>query len=341
MAEAVSAVVVSYSDPAASIRALDSLLGQSNPPSEVLVVDNHPERLFARALSGWESRDRVRLVHSGQNLGYTAACNLAAAEAHGDWLFFLNPDARADRDCLRNLTGSADLGTGAVGAQVLLPDGRANAGDNPVHITGIAWAGRYGQPREYGPARPVASVSGAALLVRTEAFREIGGMCERFFMYEDDVDLCWRVRLAGREVLFCPEAVVSHDYEFDKGSAKWYWLERNRVWAVLSNYSLLSLVVLAPMLAATEMMIAVIARRDGWGRDFGRAWGSNLSAFPELLRWRRQVQRTRRASDRDIVALMCGRFETPLLESAVARRLNPLLALYRRSLLRILTAAGT
>jgi len=255
MADAVSAVVVSYSDPAASVRALESLLGQSNPPGEVLVVDNHPERLFARALSGWESRDRVRLVHSGQNLGYTAACNHAAAQASGDWLFFLNPDACADPDCLRNLVGSADRTTGVVGAQVLLPDGRTNAGDNPLHITGLAWAGRYGERREHGRARPVASVSGAALLIRTEVFRSVGGMCERFFMYEDDVDLCWRVRLSGSDVLFCPDAVVVHDYEFDKGSEKWYWLERNRVWAVLSNYSLLSLVLLAPLLAATEMMI--------------------------------------------------------------------------------------
>ena len=48
--------------------------------------------------------------------------------------------------------------------------------------------------------------------------------CERFFMYYEDTDLCWRMRLAGWEVRFCPEAVVWHDYRFDKGAAKWYRL---------------------------------------------------------------------------------------------------------------------
>ena len=80
-------------------------------------------------------------------------------------------------------------------------------------------------------------------------------MCERLFMYEDDVDLCWRVRLAGWTVMFCPDAVVWHEYEFDKGTMKWYWLERNRLWTVLSNYSAITLVLLAPLLLGTELMV--------------------------------------------------------------------------------------
>ena len=83
-------------------------------------------------------------------------------------------------------------------------------------------------------ARPVRSPGRAARAA--EAFRDAGGMCERLFMYEDDVDLCWRMRLAGWEVVFRPEAVVWHEYEFDRGTRKWYRLERNRLWAVLSNY---------------------------------------------------------------------------------------------------------
>lgn len=289
----------------------------------------------------WGFDARVRLVASGENLGYTVACNRAAEEAHGDWLFFLNPDATAAEDCLSMLLQATDERTGVAGAQVLLPDGRTNAGDNPVHITGIAWAGHFGEPRESGAARQVAAVSGAALLARTRAFRELGGMCERFFMYVDDVDLCWRMRLSGWEVLFCPVAVVWHDYEFDKGAAKWFWLERNRVWAVLSNYSLLSLVLLGPLLAGTGLAIAAVALRDGWSRELRRAWVSTLRDFRGLLAWRRVVQTGRRVGDRELVALMCGRFETALLPSPIALRVNPLMVLYRQIVLRILAAAGT
>jgi GT2 family glycosyltransferase len=336
----VSAVVVAFSDPQAAREAVQSLLVQSHDPLEVLLVDNHPDELTARAISEWDPDPRLRLIHRGENLGYTAACNLAAAQARGEWLFFLNPDARADRECLQALLAEVGGQAGIAGAQVLLPDGRVNAGDNPLHLTGIAWSGRFGEPREHGPARRAASVSGAALLARARAFAQVGGMCERFFMYEDDVDVCWRMRLAGWEVVFCPEAVVWHDYEFGKGTSKWYWLERNRLWAVLSNYSALSLLLLAPLLAGTELVVAVRALREGWTRELGRAWGAIVLGLPDLIRWRRAVQASRTVSDGELVGLMCGRFETALLDSAVATAVNPLMALYHRAVQGILRATG-
>ena len=147
----VSAIIVSFSDPDATRGAVESLLAQSHPPIEMLVVDNHPDARTASAMSAWQPDARVRLVHYGENLGYTAGCNVAAAQARGEWLFFLNPDARADPACLTTLLDAVDSRCGVAGAQVLLPDSRTNAGDNPVHITGIAWSGRFGEPREYGP----------------------------------------------------------------------------------------------------------------------------------------------------------------------------------------------
>jgi GT2 family glycosyltransferase len=331
-----SAIIVSYSDPEATRRAVDSLLGQSHPPIEILVADNHPNALTASAMNGWGPDDRVRLVHSGENLGYTKACNEAAAKARGQLLFFLNPDAHADPACLETLLSAVDSRCGVAGAQVLLPDGRTNAGDNPLHITGIAWSGRFGEPREYGEARSVASISGAALLARASAFAEVGGMCGRFFLYEDDVDLCWRMRLAGWDVRYAPDAVVWHEYEFDKGTMKWYWLERNRLWTVLSNYSAISLALLGPLLLGTELMVLTQALRGGWIGRLVHAWISAARDLPEMLRWRRLVQRSRRIGDREIVERMCGRFETSLIDSALTSRANPLLAAYRRAMLAIL-----
>ena len=265
---------------------------------------------------------------------------MAAAQARGELLFFLNPDARADPACLATLGDAVGPRCGVAGAQVLLPDSRTNAGDNPVHITGIAWSGRFGEPREYGLPREVGSVSGAALLARAEAFREAGGMCERLFMYEDDVDLCWRMRLAGWTVMFCPDAVVWHEYEFDKGTMKWFWLERNRLWTVLSNYSAITLVLLAPLLLGTELMVAAQAVRGRWTGRLLRAWGSVVLGLPDLIRWRRRVQRARRISDREIIERMSGRVQTSLLDSPLTLRVNPVLAAYRRIVLTVLEVVG-
>src|SRR5271166_5662769 len=298
MVTAVSAVVVSYADPVATIGALRSLLDQSLAPIEVLVVDNDPRGATATALAGAGLPSNIRTLHPGTNLGYTGAANLAAREASGEWLFFLNPDAIAMNDCLQRMLEAVDgPDVALVGAQILLPDGRINAGENPVNIAGISWSGGYGAPAEHSPPRDTAAVSGAALLARRDAFLEVGGLCPFFFLYVDDTDLAWRLRLAGRRVRYCSEAVVVHDYEFDKGPQKWFYLERNRMWALLGNLETRTLALLAPVLLATEAVILVRAAREGWLGEKLRAWAAVLARPRALLGWRQTVQATRRVPD--------------------------------------------
>lgn len=334
--DTVSAVVVAYSDPPAALRAVQSLLDQDRPPTEVLVVDNDPDGRTAAALR--ERRPAgVRVVAEGQNVGYTRAVDRAAAAAGGDWLFLLNPDAEAEPGCLRLLLeAGSDPDVAVVGAQVLLPDGRVNAGDNPINLAGLSWSGGYGQAREHGPPRDTAGVSGAALMVRRAVFAELGGLCPDFFLYQDDADLCWRARLAGWRVRYCPEAAVTHDFEFQRGSRKWFYLERNRHWALLCNLAPLSLVLLAPLLAATELVVTARAASEGWLGAKARGWVSVVRNAGRIARWRRAVQGRRRRPDAQVLAGFRGAMETDLIESGLLARANPLLEGYRRAVLAIL-----
>lgn len=328
----VTAVVVTYREAELGRPAIASLERQTLPPAELLVVANDPEvgdDAFASSIP-------MRVLRPGANLGYPNSCNVAAAEATQPWLFFLNPDAEAAPDCLERLLEAADERTAIVGTQVLLPDGRVNAGDNPVHVTGLSWSGHYLEAAESGPPRETAAVSGAALVTRTEVFRGLGGHCPAFFLYVDDTDMAWRARMAGWKVVFCPQATISHDYDFDKGLAKWRYLEHNRTWMVLSNYSPLTLALLAPLLLAAEVGIALQARRDGWWREKLQAWRDLVSARGEVVHWRRRVQAQRAIGDRVIVERMRGEMVTPLVESALLPRVNRWMERYRRAVLRLL-----
>jgi GT2 family glycosyltransferase len=330
MSSAVTAVVVSFADPAAAVAAARSLLAQSHAPLEVLLVDNDPQGALERLRAGPLS-PRVRTLYPARNLGYTGAVNLAAGEARGDWLFLLNPDAVAAPDCLQRLLEAVDgPDVAIVGAQVLLPDGRVNAGDNPVNLAGVSWSGRYGCPREHGLARDTASVSGAALLVRRDAFVALGGLCPFFFMYVDDTDLAWRMRIGGRRVRYSPQATVVHEYEFEKGAHKWFYLERNRTWAVLCNLQLRTLVLLAPLLIATEAVVLVRAIREGWLAQKARAWISLLGKAPQLIRWRRSVQGARSVSDYEVLRLFVAGIDTELIDTRLPRWVDPSLRCYRR-----------
>ena len=341
MTTAITAVVVSYADPAATIGALHSLLGQTLAPTELLVVDNDPRGATLDALAGEPIAPAVRILHPAANIGYTGAANLAAREASGEWLFFLNPDAIAARDCLELLLEAVDgPDVGVVGAQVLLPDGRINAGENPVNILGISWSGGYGRPRERGPCRDSAAVSGAAVLVRRDAFLAIGGLCPHFFMYVDDTDMAWRMRLSGRRIRYCPEAVVTHEYEFEKGPHKWFYLERNRAWALLSNLRLRTLVLLAPALLGAEAMVLRRAISQGWLAEKARAWRSLLGKSGQLIRWRRSVQAARGVSDYEVLSLFAAGIETDLPVPGPPPWVNPLMERYRRLVLWLLERIG-
>jgi len=331
----VSAVVVVYGGSEAAWGCVQSLLGQSAPPDEVIVVDNHPLEEAADLLEH-QAAD-VRVLRPGANLGYTRACELAARAASGEWLFFLNPDAEAEPTCLERLLDAADEGVGVLGAQVLMADGQmVNAGHNPVHLSGLCWSGGLSRPRETAAPRDVACVSGAALAIRSELFHRLGGHSPGLSMYHDDVDLCWRARLAGATVRYAPAAVVRHDYAFDKGLRKWFLLEHNRAWTVLANYGVPTLVSLAPLLLATELAIARQARREGWWPEKRRAWRRLAGELGELRRWRARVQAGRTVSDSAIIDAFTGVIDSPLLSGSLLDRANPWMERYRRLVLWLL-----
>jgi GT2 family glycosyltransferase len=332
----VSAVLIGYEgSPEVLAQAVRSLRGQTLAPAQIICVDQSADARFQRMLAGC---DRVQIIRSEENLGYPTACNLAATVANSEYVLFMNPDARADPHCVEQLVLALTERQYAViaGAQVLLPDrSHVNAGDNVLHLSGLSWAGRYGLPPEQGPPRSAAVVSGAALLVRRSAFEALGGYTERFFMYYDDVDLAWRARLRGWEVLFCPGADVVHEYQFSKGSYKWLYLERNRWWCLLAHLESRTLLALAPLLVLVELAIWARAVREAWLPaklgSYRLLWADRHA----LRARRRQVQSSRRVGDRAIVSRMSASVESPFLASPAVRRADRALAAYRRILCRV------
>jgi len=321
-------------DPVA--RLIASLRGQTVPPAQIVCVDQSPDGRYAALADGPGSE--VEVLGLRENVGYSLACNRGAAQATHEFLLFINPDAEADGSCIEELrTALLDHPDAVIaGGQVLLPDGHVNAGDNALHLSGLSWAGRYGLAPEAGPPRPAAVVSGAALMVRRSAFEALGGYTEGFFMYYDDVDLAWRARLEGWEVLFCPAATLAHDYEFTKGSYKWTYLERNRWWCLLAHFEARTLLALAPLLLAVELVIWARAAREHWMRAKLAGYTTLWRDRRALLARRREIQSSRRVGDAEIVSRMTAGVDSPFLDSPLVRRAHTALKTYRRALLALL-----
>ncbi len=331
----ISVAIISYDETLQELcAAVEVLLAQTRAPDEILIVDNGT-RLgsgpFADALTRYEPTATV--IVPEQNLGYVGGVNLAAARAWTDYLVCVNPDAQVEAQCLEHLAQAADCDpkVALVGAQILLADGvTRNAGDNPVHPTGISTAGGYGEPREHGDCREVAAVSGACCLIRREAFLTLGGFVHELFMYYDDVDLAWRARIAGWRVVYCPAALVRHEYEFARRGRKWFYLERNRLFSVLANYEARTLALLAPLLLATELGLLLVAGAQGWLADKLQSYRSLLSLRRTLTVERRKVQRSRRRTDGELMALFDDRIDSALVPAAGAALANAVCVPYMR-----------
>ena len=319
----VTALIVWYDEPPEMIQAaIRSLQEQSPAPREILIFNDGPRARVDQLDSG----SAVRAIGDGGNHGYFAGISRAVALSSTDYLLVLNPDAQAEPGALKLLvsTADADPRTAITGAQIMLPDGlTCNAGDNPLHPSGISVSGRYGESREHGQPRDVASSSGACWLVRRSAFQALGGLVDELFLYyHEDVDLAWRALIAGMRVVYCPEATARHDYDFSRRSHKWYLLERNRLFSVLCNYERLTLLLLAPALMATELGLLLVAAREGWLSSKLRGYAWLLAHRRPLAAHRRRVQSLRRRSDREVLGLFTDRLSSPLLPSRGTALLN-------------------
>ncbi len=310
VAPMLSIVVVTHNSRAAASVALPQLCAQLTPEDELLIVDNASSDDTLATVR--EIAPQAVIVETGRNAGFAAGANAGARAARGDLLLFLNPDATPAPgflDAIRAPRGDWSAWQGLVTADA----GRAvNTSGGIVHFTGIAWAGRSPERS----AREVAFVSGACLAVPRALWDRAGGFSEPFFMYQEDVDLSLRLRLAGGRLGVEPAAIVDHDYEFAKGAAKWRLLERNRWATIIRTYPGALLLAVAPALAATELALLVVAATGGWLPQKLAATGETVRALPRLLRERGAIQATRTVSPAEFAAWLTADLDSPYLGRA-------------------------
>jgi N-acetylglucosaminyl-diphospho-decaprenol L-rhamnosyltransferase len=212
----VDVVVVTYNSQATVAAALRSVIGDPLVAT-VVVVDNVSVDGSVQVAEGMGAT----VVRSPVNSGFGTGCNLGAAQGGSPWLFFLNPDAALEPGSLAGMVdhASGHPRVGVVASEVREPTGEPQ----PVRRRFPVWWRAFAEPglaarwdewhyrrRSVPAGGPVDWVSAAAILVRREAFEEVGGFDEGFFLYSEETDLCWRLRHAGYATHWLPGCPSSH-----------------------------------------------------------------------------------------------------------------------------------
>ncbi len=293
--------------------ALRSLADQDYPALEVLVVD---------AGSAVNPSDRVLAVlpeavvrHTPQPVGFAVAAN-QALQAAPDAMFLLlcHDDVELDPSAARLLLEEAyRSNAGIVGPklveaddpEVLLEVGRSIDRFGNPH-TGIE-PGELDQ-EQHDAVRDVFYVSSAAMLVRVDLFRALGGFDPATFPGSEDLDLCWRARLVGARVLVAPDARVRHREAAAERAAvdapEAMDVTRSRIRTVLTLSSPAALLWVVPVGIITSFLEAIFVlvtfRRRRTGALALGAWWWNLRHFGDLRRRRRRARRAKRIDDAEL-----------------------------------------
>lgn len=210
----VTIVIPTFNNLALTRQCLAALY-QTTPAAlaELIIVDNGSTDGSVPFLETEQNAGRLRAVFNPQNLGFACGCNQGALEARGEFVLFLNNDTQTQPGWLEALLNSArETQAGVVGCKLLYPDGSIqHAGIEFINgVPDHRFRHAPANAPEVNQRREFDMVSGACFLMPRKLFLDLGGFDEVFRNGVEDVDLCLRVREAGRKVVYEPQAVVIH-----------------------------------------------------------------------------------------------------------------------------------
>jgi GT2 family glycosyltransferase len=331
----ISVIVVNWNGIAFLPDCLASLEKQTCRNREFILVDNGSSDGSAEFIRAWTKRvPNAQAIFLTRNSGFCEANNLAFARARGEWIALLNNDAFAEPNWIEELVryGDPAAGIGMLGGKILFVEPKGVI-DKTGHL--IYWdgqnRGRGTMERDVGQYdrdEEILWPDACAALYHRKVFEETGGFDESFFAFGDDADLGMRARLLGWKAWYVPKAIVHHRHSATAGAyspLKIMLVERNRLLLAIKNFPL-PLLISNPFWSLRRFAChayAALSHRgaaghfvasQGWWKSlliFGWAYLSGAKILPAALKKRWRIQRTKRLSNQEVIALL-RRFQIDL-----------------------------
>lgn len=308
----VAAIVVNWNAATHLPHCLAAIAAQSRPFDRVVIADNASDDTSLDAVE----RDfpRMEILRIGRNSGFACANNLAIARvADCDLVALINPDAFLDTLWLEQMSKAAgeDKQCAGFASRMLMaakPQLLDGAGD-AYHVSGLVWRIHHGEPaadRGHEP-RTIFSPCAAAALYRRDALITVGGFDEDFFCYVEDVDLGFRLRLAGYSCRYIPSAVARHVGSASTGEDSEFAVyhgHRNLEWAYLKNMPRPQVWLFLPLHIVFAVAALIRCAARGRALPFLRAKRDAIRGLRRMLGKRRAVQSLRRVGWPELSSVM-------------------------------------
>lgn len=300
----VTVVIVNYNGGEMICQCLAALERQCFQDFVTVVVDNNSVDDSVTSIR--KDYPKAIVLQLDRNLGFAGGVNHAMQQCMlGPWVALLNPDAFPTEDWLKNLVASGmhHPEYAAFGSRMFSdPDQQQLDGVGDIyHVSGLPWRSAHGCPDspDHDQEKEIFAPCAAAALYRTSALREIGPLDEDFFLYVEDVDLGFRLRLAGYRALYVPTAHIRHlgsafvgkhsDFQIYHGHRNLVWVFVKNMpgvlfWTLLPLHILLNLATLVWLVLRGQGAVAMRAKRDA------------IVGIPLFWKKRATIQATRKVS---------------------------------------------
>jgi len=238
----VSIIILNYNAGQILLDCFESVIKTNYDNFEIIIVDNASEDKSYRKCK--EKFERTRIIENEKNLGYCEGNNIGIREAKGDYIVILNPDTIVESNCIEELISAySKFGEGLYQPKILSLNEKQvlQSTGNMLHVFGFGFAKDKGRKdREVDEEiKKIGYASGTCLFTSRNVLDKVGLLDSFLFLYHDDLDLGWRASQIGINSYYVPKSKIYHveSYSLKWSAKKFYWLERNRKYCLLTHYS--------------------------------------------------------------------------------------------------------
>ena len=238
----VSIIILNYNAGDLLLNCVDSVFKSTYPNFEVIIVDNlSTDNSHIRCKEKFE---KIQLIENKKNLGYCEGNNVGIKSANGEFILILNPDTIVDPDWLNELFHAYHKHGEALYQPKHLSLKEKSAimsTGNMMNVFGFGYAREKGEKdvNQHNAIEQIGYASGTCLFVPSSIFKNVGLLDPFIFLYHDDLDFGWRAAQLGIKSYYVPSSVIYHaeSYLLRWNAEKFFWLERNRKYCLLTHYS--------------------------------------------------------------------------------------------------------
>lgn len=312
----VSVIILNYNAGKLLEQCVGSVLKSSHTNLEIIVVDNASHDDSHKHCK--EKFPSIQLIENKENLGYCAGNNVGIKQASGDYLAILNPDTIVEPNWADELLDKfSSKGEGLYQPKLLAADdhSRINTSGNMIHIFGFGYSKDKGMidNNQDTSIKQIGYASGACLFTSKKIFDLIGLFDPFLFAYHDDLDLGWRAAQLGIKSYCVPSSIVYHaeSFSFKWGPMKYYLLERNRWYCLLTHYSRSTLYKLLPGILVVEIAIFVFYLSKGIIKQKIRGYSDIIKNHKLIEKRYRELESIKKKSDKELISNFVDEMDIP------------------------------